>query len=123
MKQLGIGIIGTGFGSFLGSTFKALEPDCKIYLCGQNAEKTARIAKDIDAEGVFDDWQELVASPEVGLVVIASPSGLHKEMFEAATKHKKHILLEKPAATTAADICGLDDAKQNLAILEKFAAR
>jgi predicted dehydrogenase len=50
-----------------------------------------------------DGWRQLVASPEVDAVLVTSPSGLHAEMAIAAARAGKHLLIEKPLATTAAD--------------------
>ncbi len=98
-----IGIIGTGFGKTIAQTFRAVDKDCGIFLCGSDKEKTKKIAAEIGVQ-VIEKWQDLILRPEIDLVVIATPSSLHKKMFEAIIKRNKHILLEKPAATTAQDV-------------------
>lgn len=45
----------------------------------------------------------LKAHPEVEVVNIASPNGLHAEHSLLALEHKKHIVCEKPMALTKAD--------------------
>ncbi|MDB5178211.1 MAG: 1-carboxy-3-chloro-3,4-dihydroxycyclo hexa,5-diene dehydrogenase [Patescibacteria group bacterium] len=107
MKNLTIGIIGTGFGKVIGQVWRALDPDCKLYLNGHDPEKTKRIAREIGAAGTYATWQELIGDPKIDVVVIASPNHLHKAMFEAAVRAKKHILLEKPAALSAADVADM----------------
>ncbi len=98
-----IGIIGTGFGKTIAQTFRAVDKNCGIFLCGSNKDKTKKIAAEIGVQ-VIEKWQDLILRPEIDLAVIATPSSLHKKMFEAIIKQNKHILLEKPAATTAQDI-------------------
>ena len=49
------------------------------------------------------DLDALLADPELDAVLIASPDGLHAEQCVAAARAGKHVLCEKPMATTAAD--------------------
>jgi len=112
-KTISIGIIGTGFGKEIAKNFKAVDPTCKIYFASRDTVKTKTIAAELSADGTFDTWQELVSSPQIDLVVIASPSSLHKEMFNLAVKNNKHILVEKPAALTSAEICEMSQVPTN----------
>ena len=49
------------------------------------------------------DLGALLADPELDAVVIASADGLHAEQCIAAAQAGKHVLCEKPMATSAAD--------------------
>jgi len=98
-----VGIIGTGFGKTIAQTFRAVDKDCKIFLCGSDKDKTEKIASEMGVQAI-EKWADLIRRPEIDLVVIATPSNLHKKMFEATIKQNKYILLEKPAATTTKDI-------------------
>lgn len=49
-------------------------------------------------------YQALLESKDIDAVYIPLPTGLRKEWIIAAAKHGKHILAEKPAALTAADV-------------------
>ena len=49
------------------------------------------------------DWEEVVGSPDVDLVSIATPNFLHAPMAIAAAAAGKHVLCEKPLAATAAE--------------------
>ncbi|MBF2759801.1 MAG: Gfo/Idh/MocA family oxidoreductase [Ectothiorhodospiraceae bacterium AqS1] len=51
----------------------------------------------------FDDLAALLDDPDLDAVLIASPDGLHAEQCIAAAKAGKHILCEKPMATSVAD--------------------
>ena len=49
------------------------------------------------------DLDALLADPDLDAVLIASPDGLHAAQCIAAANAGKHVLCEKPMATTAAD--------------------
>jgi predicted dehydrogenase len=49
------------------------------------------------------DWKALVANPEVEIVSITAPTGLHAPMAIAALEAGKHVWCEKPMAPALAD--------------------
>jgi predicted dehydrogenase len=52
---------------------------------------------------------ELLADPNLELVVVNTPSATHVELARQALLAGKHVLLEKPVATTAAEVRELFD--------------
>jgi predicted dehydrogenase len=46
------------------------------------------------------DWRHLVARNDIDIVVVATPNSFHREMSIEAMKRGKHVLCEKPLATT-----------------------
>lgn len=60
----------------------------------------------------FADITQFLANP-IDVVLVCSENVLHKDMVIAAAKAKKHILCEKPIATT------IEDAKQMIAVCEE----
>jgi predicted dehydrogenase len=64
------------------------------------AEALARIA---GAE-TFRDWRQLVWSPLVDVVIVATLHDSLAEITLAAAEAGKHVLVEKPAARTAAEL-------------------
>lgn len=52
---------------------------------------------------LFSSAEELIASPDVDIVSICLPSGLHAPMALACIRAGKHVILEKPMAFTAAE--------------------
>lgn len=51
----------------------------------------------------FTNWEELVRDEEIDAVYVATPVDLHAEVTIAAAEAGKHVLCEKPMATTVAD--------------------
>ena len=52
---------------------------------------------------VVDDWRSVLERDDVDAVDICSPNALHAEVAIAAAAAGKHVLVEKPMATTVAD--------------------
>ncbi|MBC8143375.1 MAG: Gfo/Idh/MocA family oxidoreductase [Armatimonadetes bacterium] len=51
----------------------------------------------------YDQMAELANRPDIDAVYIITPNGLHREHTEAAAKAGKHVLCEKPIATSPQD--------------------
>lgn len=55
----------------------------------------------VSNENCFDDWQKLLAQPQLAdAAIISTPDHLHYEPSIAALKRGYHLLLEKPIAQT-----------------------
>jgi 1,5-anhydro-D-fructose reductase (1,5-anhydro-D-mannitol-forming) len=66
--------------------------------------ETARaFARDHGASLTYASLEVMLADPEVDIVYVASPNGLHREHVVAAAEAGKHVLCEKPMANDAAD--------------------
>lgn len=52
---------------------------------------------------VYHDYHALIREAGVDALIIALPHAQHKEAAIYAAQHQKHVLLEKPIATTLAD--------------------
>jgi predicted dehydrogenase len=52
---------------------------------------------------LYTDFGRLLADPEVQAVSLCTPNGLHAQEAVAAAGAGKHLLIEKPVATTVAD--------------------
>jgi predicted dehydrogenase len=114
---IGIGAIATKyhipeFSSLPGARLQAF--------AARNASAIRAVADQYHVPDVYDGpdgWKKLVASPEVDAVLISSPSALHAEMAVAAARAGKHLLIEKPVATTVADGRRVVDAARTADVL------
>jgi predicted dehydrogenase len=50
---------------------------------------------------IHADADDMVARKDIDAVIVATPDYLHEEGCLAAFKHGKHVLVDKPLATTA----------------------
>jgi predicted dehydrogenase len=61
----------------------------------------------------FDDWRDLVDRTDLDVVDICTPNALHAPIALAALQSGKHVLCEKPLATTSAEVTALADAARS----------
>ena len=96
MKKYKIGIIGYGgFGRFLHDWWAQLE-NVEVAAIADSGSHSTDTANGIK----YQNWEDMINDPEIDIVSIVTPPGLHAEMACAAMKAGKHVLLEKPAAIT-----------------------
>ena len=60
-------------------------------------------ARDWGGGEVLDRWEDAVRRPDVDAVAVCSPNAFHPEQAIAAAEAGKHVLVEKPIATTLAE--------------------
>lgn len=72
-----------------------------IAVPGDDSVKAA--ATDYPNAVIHRDWRALIADPAIDAVAIAAPNHLHADIAVAALDANKHVLVEKPMATTVAD--------------------
>lgn len=70
-------------------------------------DRALNYAAEADA---YTDYHDLLARPDVDVVSICTPSGLHAQMGIDAARAGKHIIVEKPIALSLADADALIDA-------------
>ncbi|MCK5803194.1 MAG: Gfo/Idh/MocA family oxidoreductase [Lentisphaeria bacterium] len=96
---IGYGNAGRSFHSYL----VGLTPGLELYgACARNPETRARIREERDCK-VYGSFDEVLADPNVDLVVLATPSHLHAEGAIQAMRAGKHVVTDKPAACTTAE--------------------
>lgn len=101
MTSIGVGIIGCGL---IGQKrAKALGVGGRLVACADIDLKRAQLLAGSKAKA-FGDWRELLALPEVEMVVIATLHDSLAAITLAAVEAGKHVLVEKPGARTAAEL-------------------
>ncbi len=102
--KVGVGLIGTGFArSAQAPAFRACEGAELAAVCSGSRENAQKTAEEFSILHACQDYHELLALPEVDLVVISAPPYLHQQMALAALDVGKHVICEKPMAMNAAE--------------------
>jgi predicted dehydrogenase len=116
VKPLRVGIVGARFAANLhAANYRPLR-GTKVMLtavCARTASDAQAFAKRHDIPRVFQDYRELVASPDVDCVDICATTAVHHEVALAAASAGKHVIVEKPLTGYFGD--GSDDRATMLA--------
>ena len=72
-------------------------------MSASSPERAREAARRLGVERAFDSPEELVAAEGVDVVHVCTPNHLHAPLAEAALAAGKHVVCEKPLATTAAE--------------------
>jgi predicted dehydrogenase len=125
-RQIGVGVIGMGW---MGEThsrsykqvlerFRGIEFEPRLVVCSDNIESRARDAcRRLGFERFAVDWREVVQDPEVEVVNITAPNGLHLEIVRAAAQAGKHILCEKPVGKEPGETAQCEQAARQARVL------
>ncbi|WP_448133199.1 Gfo/Idh/MocA family protein [Stenotrophomonas rhizophila] len=103
MPKLGIAIVGTGM---IGAVHRRAALLAGAEIRGVAASSPQRARDVAEAWGVpraYRDIEDVVADPQVQVVHVCTPNHLHRGMAQAALEAGKHVICEKPLATTLED--------------------
>jgi predicted dehydrogenase len=99
-KRIGFAIVGLGMISRFHARAIGELPNARLVaVCGRDLPRAVAFASEFGCEA-FDSLDALLAHPDVGVLVIATPSGAHMEPAVAAARAGKHVLCEKPLDVT-----------------------
>ncbi|MEO6680126.1 MAG: Gfo/Idh/MocA family oxidoreductase, partial [Pseudomonas sp.] len=108
MRELGIGLIGTGFmGRAHALAFRnvsaVFELPLKLKLAAladADPQRARQCAEAWGFDNAHSDWQQLIDDPKVNLIAITTPNHLHYPMAMAALAAGKPVYCEKPLAVS-----------------------
>jgi predicted dehydrogenase len=72
-----------------------------IGVCNRSRESSQRAADELGIPNVYDEWQDLIADPEVDAVVIGTWPYMHADTTIAALEAGKHVMCEARMAMNA----------------------
>ncbi len=106
MKKVRYAVVGAGWISqeaFLPAVEQTGNSEVTAIVSG-NPDKAKQLAAFYGIENVYsyEQFDAMARSGTVDAVYIATPNSSHAHYAEQAAKHRLHILVEKPLATTAA---------------------
>lgn len=113
MKDIRVGIIGAGdFGELHIATFKEFAGVEVTAVCDTDEERLREVSEKYKIPHRFTDYHELCAMDELDMVSVVTPEAKHLDPTLAALSSEKHVLLEKPIATSIEDANQIVDAAE-----------
>jgi len=118
MKKLGFGIIGTGaIATMHALAIKDMEAGKLVGCFDIRKEASEKFASKYDCKA-YSDLDLMLSNPDIAIITVATPSGLHLEGALKAARAKKHVIVEKPLEVTG-ERCDqiINAAKENNVLL------
>lgn len=112
MKKLNIGLVGAGF---MGKAHVVGYANMQKFFWPAPAIPLLKTVCDIDGdiareakerfgfENYCTDWHDLIEDPDIDVISICTPNNSHAPIAIAALQAGKHVLCEKPIASTLSD--------------------
>jgi predicted dehydrogenase len=122
-KKIGIGVIGVGTWGEIHVKVYAKHPMVELRgIADVNEKRVKEIAEKYNVKTYTTDYNILLEDKNINAVSIATPDFLHREPTIAAAKAGKHILIEKPLATSTEDAKKIVEAckKANVKLMVDF---
>ena len=102
-NTINIGIIGAGYiGLTHAKSFSSL-PNVKIAAVCDRVEERAKVLAEKFGAKYYTDVEKMLAQPNIDAVVVGTPHAFHAEQTILAAEAGKHVLVEKPMATSLED--------------------
>jgi len=116
--QKGFAVVGAGtWGQNHARVYREHEGARLVWVCDANEATARKVAKEHGAEKFTSDYKDVVADPSVHAVSVATPDFAHAEIVVAAAKAGKHIMCEKPLATTEAECLAMIEAANKAGVM------
>lgn len=101
--KLGVAVIGTGMIGAIHLRAARLSGAEIIGVASSTAQRAAESANRLGVHRGYGCAEEAIADPNVQVVHVCTPNATHHTLALAALKAGKHVICEKPLATTVAE--------------------
>ncbi len=109
-EPLKVAVIGCGhFGEVHAATYAEFDRAELVMVCDADADRAKRVAEKFGCRHCVSA-EEVAADPDIQAVSIATPDFAHRDASVAVARAGKHVLIEKPLATTLPDAQAIVDA-------------
>ena len=103
MSDLRAALVGAGrFAGFIADATRGL-PGLSWHAVADPDHERADVLADRLGVDAVDRWQDVLEDPAVDALVVAPPPATHEEIVRAALTSGRHVLCEKPLATSTAE--------------------
>lgn len=105
--EVGVAILGTGFAGQVHALAARMVGARLVGVTASTPARSEAAVAALGAEHGFANAADLLDHPAVEVVHVCTPNALHVQHVEMALAGGKHVICEKPLATTAADAARL----------------
>jgi predicted dehydrogenase len=104
MSSIGLAVIGAGYWGPNLVRVALASPEFHLrWLCDLDENRAREVLGRYTAVMPTTSYETVLSDPSVGAVAIATPAATHFDLVRAALEAGKHVLVEKPVTTSAAD--------------------
>lgn len=104
-KPVTVAQVGCGYwGPNLLRNFAAIPGCCVKYVVDGSADRRAFVQKNFAGTQAVESLDTVLNDPDVNGIIVATPADTHFAIARAALAAGKHVLVEKPLATTVAEV-------------------
>ena len=108
---IGVGLLGGGH-----ARFAATNPDADLVAIADPRSSVGRKVANETKSTWYGDYREMLKKEDLDVAIVATPDPLHREPIVAAFRSGvRHVITEKPMATTRADAGRIRDAAEKAA--------
>jgi predicted dehydrogenase len=101
---VGIAVVGAGYwGPNLVRNALQSPSTRLLAVCDSQIERATKLAGSFSGVGAVQDLDDLLDDPAVEAIAVATPAATHLEVAMAAIEAGKHVLVEKPLASSYAE--------------------
>jgi predicted dehydrogenase len=118
VKRIGMGLVGPGFvGAHHIDAVRRLGFVDVVALAASSESSAQKKAAALGVPRAYGSYEALIADPDVHVVHNTTPNYLHVPVIRAAIAARKHVVSDKPLATSAADARALLEAAARAGIV------
>jgi predicted dehydrogenase len=95
--KIGFGFVGTGMaGGIHARELRFVKGAELVAVCSRDEANLNAFAGTFGIKQKYTDYRKLIDSPDVDVVSVLAPTGLHREIALYASRAGKHLIIEKP---------------------------
>ncbi|MDR0598800.1 MAG: Gfo/Idh/MocA family oxidoreductase [Treponema sp.] len=110
-SKLKMAIVGAGIWGENHAKIYQAHPFCEVAaVCDEKPGKAKNMADKLGIPRSYENYEEMFRDSGCDAVAIVTPDFAHARIAIKAAEHKKHVLVEKPLATTREDVYAMVEA-------------
>ena len=110
-KKIGYAVVGLGVGkNHAKAAFESESADL-VAVCDLIEEKLEKAKEDYEGVLTYTDYDEMLKNPDIDIVSICVPSGMHADFAVRAMEAGKNVLVEKPIDITVEAAMRIEEAR------------